>query len=228
MAFPDGTGAGNLSYWTQILTQCPNWKLWRLEAYPHSVNPLQTSRTPPSPRKTFIMRVVHCTACRHCIQCNAATSTVQCSSMLCIPLHLWSPAHWHTVETRYFITTLFLHGVVLMWSSIWCGDLGKCVWRQAKYLEKDFSTGVLTSLQRWHLYFEPQGTLYLVSHRSLLHNTWALWWSFATVSLKVVWGTWSMLELSCSCWVSPWKLLHKICEVNYTLNLETYKWHQWG
>ena len=92
MTFPDSTGAGMLSRWTPILTQCPNRKTWCLKGYRHPVYPLQTSPTPPLPGKNvqhayctlYSMPSLHTVWCGH--QCS-----VLCFACWCATLH-----HLHT------------------------------------------------------------------------------------------------------------------------------------
>ena len=99
MAFPDGTGAGRLSRWSPVpvLGGYPAGVRYPNRRMLGSLSTFHKSASSITPfchclAKTFSMRVAHCTACPHCIQCGAATSPgVLCFACCCLcapPHHL--------------------------------------------------------------------------------------------------------------------------------------------
>ena len=101
MAIPDSTGAGKQSCWTKIITQFPNRKTWHVRGYCHSINQLQTSSTPPLPRKN--VQHACCT-----LYSMPSLHTVWCSNFACCcatPRHLHNAnanrALGHTCRTLY-------------------------------------------------------------------------------------------------------------------------------
>ena len=81
VAFPDGTGVGKLLRWTQVFTQCSNWKNWHLKCHRHSKNLPRTSPTLPLPHK--------CSACMsHTVHYHTVYVVVQpavkCSAVCAI------------------------------------------------------------------------------------------------------------------------------------------------
>ena len=77
MAFRDGTGAGNQSHWTRILTQCPNRKklvLKGLSTFRKSASNISHSAITSQERSACVLHTVYSTACPHCIQFGAASA----------------------------------------------------------------------------------------------------------------------------------------------------------
>ena len=108
VAFPDGTGIRKRLWWTQLFTQCSNRKKLAPDRPSTFLNPLQTSPTPPLPRKhsASMLRTVqpHTVVQPACYQ----------YSVLCFVRHCvrWL-VHLHIANGQYACALVSLHYVQL-------------------------------------------------------------------------------------------------------------------
>ena len=90
---PDSTGAGKLSCWTSILSQCPNRKNERMRGYRYFLNQLHTSLTPQLTRKKVAWCSRHSMPSLHTVWCCN-----QCRD-LCLPYCCATLRHLHITGT---------------------------------------------------------------------------------------------------------------------------------
>ena len=96
MAFPDGTGAGKLSCWTPILTQCPNQKKLaceRLSPFHKSASNITHSAIAERKRSACVLYTV-----QHALTAfSLVRQPAQCS-VLCMPRRCAIPHHLHNTN----------------------------------------------------------------------------------------------------------------------------------